>query len=253
MNDPHVVALRYRLKHRDTIDYSKAPPLSGQHPDFRVDVSVDGVRFDLNPHFETEEQARRVVDPFVRKWEFDASLRKSPGDFVLLFEKAEIIDRAPTPGVIRVAAEPVRVTIGVSEAKGVAFASAFPPPPIGVEYGLDHPDVQTLHQRYEGYKAGKEPLASFAYFCLTVAKMSVEEEGISAADTYRISNSVLRKIGKLSSTRGGLEARKAAGTRSALDSDERAFLERAVVQLIRRVAEFHGGQGLRPITLADFA
>ena len=83
MNDPHVVALRYRVHHHDRVDYSKAGPLSFDASDFHVDVRDQKVRFELKSHYATKEDARRTVEPFIQNWEFDSSLRRDPGCFRL--------------------------------------------------------------------------------------------------------------------------------------------------------------------------
>ena len=45
MNDPHVVALNYVIRHNDSIDYSQAEPLCRDEPGFRLTVENKKVRF----------------------------------------------------------------------------------------------------------------------------------------------------------------------------------------------------------------
>ncbi len=253
MNDPHVVALLYRVCHNESVDYSKAKPLVLDQPDFRVEIKDRKARFELKQHYPTEEEARKLVDPFVRNWEFDASLRQAPGFFRLEFNQAEIIDRRPTKGVVELSASLRAGSPTLSVKNLTVLPQTYLPPSSGID--SDHPDVQTLYQRYESFCQGKELLTAFAYFCLTIVEHSVgpgKKLRRKAADVYGIEMPVLDEIGKLSSCKGGSEARKASGTNDPLTQDERRFLKRAVVRLIRRVAEYHGRiGGLSKISIKD--
>ena len=105
MNDPHVVALRFRIKHSESIDYSEAEPLSIEEADFRVDVEERRVRFEFKKHFTTEQEAREAIADYIQPRQIDASLRRGNADaFKLEFDKAEIVDRNPTPGAVRLSA-----------------------------------------------------------------------------------------------------------------------------------------------------
>ena len=75
-----------------------------------------------------------------------------------------------------------------------------------------------------------------------------------AANCYGIDVEVLQRLGKLSSTKGGGDARKAEGADQPFTDEERRFLEAALRRLIRRVAEYHGGNNkLSPISIKDFS
>ena len=249
MNDPQVVALRYRIDHGNTIDYSEAKPLAHEESGFRLRVEDRKVKFELKEDFAkdfaTEEQAREALAKYIRAWEFDATLKYGNSDsFRLVFEKAEIIDRNPTPGEVRISgkgeaqfamASPVILTTVVHE---------YPSPPSGIAL---NPDAETMHQRYLGYRGGHELLPSVAYFCLSMledppVQQSSERRKTSskrkdAAEKFGIDKSVLDKVGHLSTSRGEGEARKRAGTAQPLTPKERHFLERALKAIIRRVAE----------------
>ena len=249
MNDPHVVALHFRVHHHDRVDYSKAGPLVFDTPEFRVEVKDQKARFELKQHHASEEDARRVVEPFIQNWEFESSLQRDPDCFCLEFEGAEIIDRRPTPGVVRGASMHGKFKLSISLAKGTAFPPTYPQPPSGIDSA--HQDVQVLFNRYGRYKVGKEPLPSFAYYCYREILEGSSGEA-DAAKRYNVSRKLLRHISALSSYKGGAEARKADGKGRPLTQDERRFLERAVVRLIQRVAEYHGStQCLPRVTIAD--
>ena len=232
MNDPHVVALSYAMAHGDTIDYSKAEPLCRDEPGFRLTVENRKARFEFKEHYATEERAREALAEYIRVWEFDATLRYgNPDSFRLEFERAEIVDRNPTPGAVRLGAR--FAARGTGSARLTLNVSKYPSPPSDIAL---NPDVETMHQRYMRCRQGREPLLAMAYFCLTVLERNAGGRH-EAASTYRIGKRVLDKIGNLSTNKGGPEARKAGGTSAELSPQERHFLQRAVKAIIRRAAE----------------
>ena len=168
-----------------------------------------------------------LVEDYIRVWEFSACLKNGPSYFKLKFDHAEIGDRNPTPGVLMVDARPVRFEVKVGEATGVVSPACYPPPPSGLKIT---PDVQTMCDRYMGYRQGREPLATMAYFCLTM----IENNPTTKKDA---SSRVRDKIRYLSSGKGGQQARKADGTGTDLTAQDRLFLEEAIKAVIRRAAE----------------
>ena len=114
--------------------------------------------------------------------------------------------------------------------------------------------MQTLYGRFKGYLENKEPLAAVAYFCLTMLEKHLCKDRKGAANRYGIDVKVLRKVGNLTSTKGGPKtARKAAGVDISLTPQECRFLEEAVKTMIRRVAEVAHDPNLprAKITLSD--
>ena len=75
----------------------------------------------------------------------------------------------------------------------------------------------------------------------------------AAARGCNIDAAVLSKIGRLSSGKGGPQARKAEGIATELSSQETAFLTQAIIHLIIRLAQVSAdvNQKLPPITLAE--
>ena len=249
MNDPHVVALIYRIEHGDSIDYSKAKPLVVEEPGFRLSVEDMRARFEFKAHYATAEEARAAVADYIRVWEFDATLKRgNPESFRLRFEKAEIVDRRPTPGAVRISGCLIGGVATLS-AKLTVSTPNYPSPPSGL--AID-PDAETLYERYMGYRQKREPLPAMAYFCLTVLEDGAGDRR-AAARKYAIDVSVLKKIGDLTANRGGSQARKAGGLATELGQQEQHFLDRAVKALVRRVAErAHAPTGALPtISLSD--
>lgn len=259
MNDPHVVALVYRMEHGDFIDYRKAKPFRREEQSFRLRVANGEVRFKLHDHFPTIETADRSLADYKRAWEFDAQLKHGPDSFRLVLDhgKSEVIDRQPPPGPSPIFLHD-EITASDS-AQALLQPAAYPEPPANLAIS---PDAKSMHRRYMGYLEGHEPLGAMAYFCLTVLEGLPQERSEkrllprkrkAAAASFAIDESVLAEIGRLSSSKGGADARKREGTGQPLSTDERHFLEGAMKAIIRRVAEKgHSPAGTLPkISLSD--
>ena len=257
MNDPHVVALLYRVEHDDSVDYSEAGRIEHEEESFRVKVEDNDVRLELKDHCATEDAARDMVESYVRCWELEAALRGQPGQFNLRYDRAEIIDRnppPPTPGVVNISAH---FRAGVPEfrvAVTVTTPKPYPSPPSGVTLDPRDPDALTMLHRFKGYLENKELLSGMAYFCLTMLEGHLCNGRGAAAKTYGIDKKVLGMIGNLTANRGGRgTARKASGIGSDLTTQESRFLEDAVKAIILRTAEVaHDSEKRRPkIRLSD--
>ena len=248
MNDPHVIALNYRINHGDTIDYSEAESLDRDESGFILTVDDKKVRFEFKEHYATVEQARDSLVEYIRLWEFDATLRYSnPDSFRLEFVKAEVVDRNPASDAVRLSAK-IEIR-GMGSAKLTTSVRKYPLPPSGIALNSD---IETMHQRYLRCCQDREPLATMAYFCLTVIKKNAGRRD-NAASKYKISRNLLDRIACLSTKKGGSEARKAKGLATELSPQERHFLQRATKLIIRRLAEMQycPDRQLRQISLSD--
>ena len=238
MNDPHVVALHYKIEHASWVDYSKAGPLEFRERAFDVRVADEQAWVSMNDHFATEQDARDAVEDFIRGWELDASLARGPGAFKLRFDKSDIVDRNPTPGVIHARPHPIRVAVSLSQPQITVSPRDYPQPPS--TRLTPSPDVESMFVRYAEYREGREPLATMAYFCLDVLRASTGKRRgrlAAAARRYRISERALNRLTNLTSNKGGAGARKAEGIHQELTPQEKRFVEAAVTTIIRRAAE----------------
>ena len=252
MNDPHVVALEYRIEHGPDIDWSRAEPLDVQDDRFDIRAENGRVRFILKEHYATEQEARFSVETdYIPNWEFDVGLKRGPDAFRLRFDRSDIVDRNPPPGPPPLS---VRWRAGVpriSATLAPPMPPEFPaPPPVAIKRS---PDVESMFQRYLGYRGGKENLPAMANFCLTVLQDMAGGRRKAAAH-FGISYNVLSCMGKLCDEKGGAIARKAKGRNAPYTPKEERFLESAVKTLIRRAAEVaHRPDPSRAkITKADF-
>ena len=251
MNDPHVIALLYKIEHDDSVDYSEAKRIEHEEDSFGLTVEDDGVRFDLKDHYATEDAARGMVEDYVRCWEFESALRGQPGQFNLRYDRAETKDRhppPPTPGVVNLSGHVRSGVPTVQATLTVTTRKTYPSPPSGMTLDPNDPDVLTMYYRFKGYRENKEPLAGMAYFCLTMLERHLCKGRKAAARTYGIDKSILDMIGNLTANRGGPgTARKASGIGFELTIEESRFLEEAVKAIILRVAETaHDPEKCRP-------
>ena len=69
MNDPHVVALIYRVRHGQHVDYSNAGACKIEYDPFTVDVDGDVARVTMKTHFADRADALGAVEPALRAWE----------------------------------------------------------------------------------------------------------------------------------------------------------------------------------------
>ena len=174
-----------------------------------------------------------------------------------------MIDRnppPPTPGVVTLG--PVNLRLGPlkAQARLTKVLAEYPALPSGPAIEPDDPDASFMLSRLDLYRQRREPLADVAYLCLTVLedaapKIAGGKGGKQklAANYYQIQRKVLKRVGELSSTKGGSVARKAEGRSDPFTKEETHFLEAAVTAFIRRAAEKAADPSRNPpvITMAD--
>jgi hypothetical protein len=247
MNDPHVVAVRYRLELDEWVRYD--PPnsvLAFKRGDFDVTLAGQRVTLVPNVHFATREAARAAAESIIRAWELEASLELRVTGLRMVYERTEIVDRLPTPGVVDVSAETTGGGTICATGGVVRRVNDYPPAP-HPDF-LMTPDVETLWRRYIGFREGREPLPSMAYFCSTVLLAGKDRR--AAARRLNVDERVLSKLGELSSTRGDLlSARKADALPMAITEAE--WLDTAVRKLILQLARSAMGPPTTRLSMAD--
>ena len=235
MNDPHVDALIYNIEHDESSDYSLAKTVETEHTSFRLRLEGNEARFELKEHYPTRHEAQQAIQPFIQQWELRASLKSGPGTFTLKFKRSEMVDRRPTPGVISVSADPISFNFTVSRPT-VTVSRQYPNPPSERRMNIDNPDVQTMLNRYIGYRQGREPLPSMAYFCYDVFAYRLGTNPKHAGEKHKMGHKLIDKIRTLASTKGGDKARHQNGIYQPLSQLEVQFLEKAVAAMITRAA-----------------
>src|SRR3990170_3280039 len=95
MPDPHVVSLRYKLEHSESVTFNNPPPVELETEEARLRLKDGFLSCELKTHYGSEAEARAAIEPVLRAWELEASIRGNLYGLRFKFEKAEIIDRTP--------------------------------------------------------------------------------------------------------------------------------------------------------------
>ena len=147
MNDPHVSAIHYFVEHDDSVDYRDAAPLVCEDELFCIRADKSEVVIEPKNHYTTEEEAKRAVEGFVRRWEFEAALHARSGEFRLLYAGVDIIDRSPPPpppGVVMVDPVNFRFEVLKAQARVTKVLTGYPAPPLGPAIEPDDPDASFM-------------------------------------------------------------------------------------------------------------
>ena len=262
MNDPYVHALHYWVTHDDSVNYANTPAL--KYEDERFQVVIKDRQFTIRPkdHYASEEEAKAAVEGFICHWEFQAALESGSNTFSLTYLRSDVRDRNPTPpppGVIQLRAKPLTVNATISAPRLRVGRVSYPSPPSGPTLNTNTLAVQAMLYQLDKYHQRRITLAPMAYFCLTTLEDSAPKtadrtnKDKATGDHYAISRKVLVQVRRLSSTKGGVEARKGDGVSDDFTDEERKFLLVAVQEFIRRAAEKDTNPGitLPKITMAD--
>jgi hypothetical protein len=248
VNDPHVVALTYRIEHSENFGYTNAAPLEHEEPHFRIRVDEEMATVEMREHFATPDAARALVEPFLWAWELDASLNfDDPNVLRFAYQDAEVVDRNPIPGAVTLGAG--KVTVTGRDLFVHQDLVQYPAPPANLSYNTD---VDVMHDRLTRYKSGRTLLADTANLCLTMLKLRAGGMRRASAK-YGIAYRVLDRLGNSLANKGGRDARKADGVGTEYTAQESVWIEAAMKMIIRRVAEVtHDSRSAEyQITMAD--
>jgi hypothetical protein len=253
VRDPHVERLHYEIGTGEGISYRDPAAVEFCNKIGRFQLRDGRLFFEAIEHFSAEEEARAAVEPFLRGWEMEADLTSNVGTIRFRFLRAELIDRDP-PGpeeceVISLKAASLVLTAAGSVTVHLT-CNKYPEPPRAFR---TTPEVELGYRRWLGFRAGKEPLQSMAYFVLTLLASNAGNPN-KAARVFQIEPAVLSTMGRLSSTKGdGITARKVQHGKLLQDltGTEKHWLEQAVRRLIRRLGEHASGVPLNMITMQE--
>ena len=240
MNDPHVKALYYRVVVGKDVDYNNAPPLSETTDEFEFSIDGKTAVFEMKQHYSTADEAKAVVEQYVRAWDILIGLEQDPDDLQLVFDHADIIDRSPDTSdknVVNLQGHvSARVVLSDSFSSHVSRGK-YPSFPKNFSASLD---AETMYLRYKAYRENRETLAAMAYMCLNLLEVGAGGRK-EAARQYNIAKAVLDTLGKLTSTKGDPEeARKFPedGKFDPLRPKEKEWIVSVIKALIRRAGEY---------------
>lgn len=253
MNDPHVISVHYKLIFGEGVNY-RPPDTRSEYSLPEFNLSLDGERLTVWPqrHYATREEARAECEPLLKAWQLLIAVESGSVDVQIRYEQTNLVDRAPTPGKLECHIEESVHCIASMDAQVIRSFNRYPQAPDPAL--LVSADVDTLWQRYCGYKRGREPLPAMAYFVLTVVQALAGGQRRDAVQCFNVERIVLDNIGELSSTRGDKStARKVdpGQPELPLTAEEVIWLEQAVQKLIIQVGRTRGGPPQTPLRLAD--
>lgn len=252
MRDPHIEAICYEVGSEEGISYNNTDPISFSNHLGSFNLSNGKLRIEPTEHFPYEEDARHAIEPFLRSWEIEADLCSNIGMIRFKFHNTEVIDRNPqppgSPHVIELKA--ISLALVSSSVSLHLTCSKYPQPP---KTFRATPEVQHAYRRWIGYRSGKEPLQSMAYFVLTLIEAAACGRQ-RAASSFQIDMQVLKTIGRLSSTKGDECTARKAGPGNQfqeLSDPEKQWLEEATRRVILRLGEHASGAPLSLISLGN--
>ena len=84
MREPHVVKLFYQLKSGEKTSFSDPPPIEESREKFNLRLEEGQLVIEMKDHYPTAEDARQIVEPFLRSWEIDYALTNNQPEIEIL-------------------------------------------------------------------------------------------------------------------------------------------------------------------------
>lgn len=241
MDSLKVDELYYELILSDDISFENPPIIEENFEHFSIHLKDGNLIIKMKTEFNDVNQAKKVVEPFLKMWEFTSMVRYNNMDIRFQFIKSKFIDKRPyninTNSICLETGEYFLVGENLSLS---VIRKNYPYPIRGLIYS---PDVEALCNRYIGYMNGRESLLSMAYFCFTLFTNEFRNEKnklMKIEEKYKLDKKILSRISKLSSTAGNLnEARKidVNSDLTPIPQVDKTWLSSAIELLIIRKAE----------------
>jgi hypothetical protein len=252
MRDPHVDLLEYDLKTEAGLSFNSPPPLTGRFTDFELTLRNEKLEVKMISHYPTGEDARMAVEPFLTAWKLHHAFQEGRCTFSFVFNRAEVRDLDP-PELGE--EDPVLLQAhlfgsGVANFSATVVRGNYPTFP--TEFEEVTAKVQAMWRRFDGYKAGREPLLSMANYCQTAFE-TLGGGRHEATKRLFVNVAILSQLGEFCANQGGPdEARKVSRWSSgvALTQAQRDWVEAAILALIRRTAQYEAGTGSNELTMA---
>lgn len=193
-------------------------------------------------------EAREIVDPIVRAWEFEAEIymgfRQIQFEFVS--DQTDSVTSISSPSDLDLMADDEEEPWdGHGE---LVLLSRYPSgPTIRVT-----PEMENIWERFaRAYLGIREPLQSAAYYGLTIIE-KLHESRREASKTLSVEYDVLRKVGELSTVRGDQNtARKANGASKPITRSEKRWLHYTFRILIMQLGYIAAGLAPSQVTMSD--
>jgi hypothetical protein len=232
MRDPHVVELRYRVQYSNGVAFDEySLPIERKCDSFRLCVTDEAATAQMKAHYAMENEAREVVEAFLRARVGDLRSRETRGNRPEVRLRGSRGYRPKSATYLRRGEFSAHTPGGSTDCSRAAF-------PDPKEFAVS-PDVEVMWRSYESYLREHNRLLHMAYTCLTRLTSSVGGDKREAANKYRISRNVLTKLATLSTSGDEATARRWVPGRSpqALTEQEIDWVENAVRMLILRAGQ----------------
>ncbi|WP_425406816.1 hypothetical protein [Hwanghaeella sp.] len=233
---PSVIALHYKIEHCPDLDYGNAAALSHEEEDFSVIIENGRATVLMKAHFSSEKEAKETIAPFLEAWRIKALLEEGKDAFRFEFVSSDV----ETMGQSETGTEVVALTASLSmkalPASVHIAKSTFPLPP--TDFSLSD-TVEDISFQYEAYLRKEMSLPSVGYFVVTVLDRDFDKQ--EPTTQLNISNKVYRRLKQQCSGKGGRDARKADAVSEPLSENDRLWIERAIVAILRRAGSLAKG------------
>ncbi len=157
------------------------------------------LKISLIKHFSTVDQARAEVEIFLKKWEMTSDLASRLGSVRFEYDNSKMCDlRNPLAQIMAAQSGTFVMKGGKVDLK--LTLSDYPSPP---DIFVSSPYIEAAYAQWlEYHEKQNKPIQVVAYFILTCIEGAAGGR-TEAAREFNIERTILAKVGKLSSKKGG--------------------------------------------------
>ncbi|MGD9711832.1 MAG: hypothetical protein AB7V46_07185 [Thermomicrobiales bacterium] len=259
--DPTVLALYYKVSPVELVEFENLA--LGQFTNDGFDIEIDdagNARMAPTSHYATEAEARNALEPLLRAWEINAAIQFGDGRirFTFRFKNSTIQDRAFGDG------KNLTATLSAqSQLTANAVISEkherLPTPPSN--FALSD-EVERIWFRWTAYREGREPIASVAYYCITVLEnwiileqaqlgnsIGKREVRRHAGSRLGFENAVLNDFAELCSEVGDYSQRRKEHAhddtlKRPFTETEIQWMERILLKVTERIGQYSANSGV---------
>lgn len=231
----------------DRHDFQNAQHWAGILADFDCELKSDQLFLTPRKTFHTVEEARDVIEPFLRAWELDSELNANIR-IEFRFSSARVDQTDATSSSTTVSVHAAEVLLISDSATAHVSHSSYPSP---TQLGLERTQfVEELLVRIRELRTRSHPMLVVAYLFLTQLEYEYGDRK-SAASQLNVDQKILQSIGRLSSKNDPDERRKVKGPVDALTEPERQWLFAALPKIALQVAHVESGKKPPALKMGD--
>jgi len=226
--------------------HGSPPPLDVELEGFRGRLSDGRLNLVAVAEWSHLEAAREALEPQLRAWELSALLERGAHVVEFRFAAGHLEEVTPDRRDATISVSGLGVSVGMASLQVVL--GRYPEPPRAAGWNAD---VEAIARRYRAIVEGREPILAGGYAMLTALEVLAGDEN-RITEMFGISRRVLTRLGVITSRRGDMStARKVQKDLQPLDPAEKAWLERVLPAIVRRVSQRAAGVVPTQLTLGD--